>query len=109
MSLDGSQQERAVAQPIPQDHARLHAVIYGIVQGVNFRANTQREAARRRLTGWVRNRSDGAVETVAEGPRASLWEFERYLQRGPSSAVVERVEASYGPATGEFSSFNIRY
>ena len=98
-----------MAQPNPQDHARLHAVVYGIVQGVNFRANTQREAARRRLTGWVRNRSDGVVEAVAEGPRAALQEFERYLQRGPSSAVVERVDAAYSPPTGEFSSFNIRY
>jgi len=109
MALDERQQERAVTHPAPQGHARLHAVVYGIVQGVNFRAHTQREAARRRLTGWVRNRSDGAVESVAEGPRAALAEFERALQRGPASAVVERVDAAYGPATGEFSSFNIRF
>lgn len=90
-------------------YARLHAIVYGLVQGVNFRANTQREAAHRNLTGWVRNRDDGTVETIAEGPRPVLEEFKRYLQRGPSLAEVDYVEATFSEATGEFSGFNIRY
>ena len=49
------------------------------------------------------------VETVAEGPRPVLDEFARYLERGPSMAEVERVELTFGEATGEFSGFNIRY
>jgi acylphosphatase len=89
--------------------ARLHAIVHGLVQGVNFRANTQREAVRLNLTGWVTNRWDGTVETVAEGPRPALEQFERYLYRGPSMARVERVEVEYGTATGTFSGFNIRY
>ncbi|NDJ78918.1 MAG: acylphosphatase [Chloroflexi bacterium] len=92
-----------------ETNIRLHAIVHGRVQGVNFRANTQREAAHRRLTGWVRNRWDGTVETVAEGPQATLEAFEQYLHQGPSAAQVERVEVSYSAATGEFSSFNIRY
>lgn len=88
---------------------RLHAVVHGTVQGVYFRATTQREAARLKLAGWVRNRWDGAVETVAEGSRAALLDFERYLHRGPSAADVERVDITYTDATGEFSRFNIRY
>lgn len=89
--------------------ARLHAVIQGRVQGVTFRATTQREAARLKLTGWVKNRWDGAVETVAEGPRDALAEFEHYLRRGPSAAVVEEIDVTYDEATGEFGGFNIRY
>jgi len=89
--------------------ARLYAVIYGDVQGVGFRAHTQREAVRLRLTGWVRNQWDGSVETVAEGPRDRLQQFEVYLNRGPSAAHVERVEARYDEATGEFHAFHIRY
>jgi acylphosphatase len=88
---------------------RLHAIVHGYVQGVYFRATTQREAARRKLTGWVRNRWDRTVETVAEGPRPALVDFERYLHRGPSGAAVERVEVTYSQATGEFNGFNIRY
>lgn len=83
--------------------------MYGRVQGVNFRATTQREAALRRLKGWVRNQWDGTVETVAEGARSQLEDFERYLHQGPRSAQVTRVEVTYSTATGEFSGFNIRY
>lgn len=88
---------------------RLHAVVYGYVQGVNFRSSTQREAASLNLTGWVRNRWDGTVETVAEGPRSAIERFERYLHRGPMAAEVERVDVTYSAATGEFSGFHIRY
>ncbi|MGF1507350.1 MAG: hypothetical protein GYB64_03545 [Chloroflexi bacterium] len=38
---------------------RLHAIISGWVQGVGFRANTQRTATRLDITGWVLNRADG--------------------------------------------------
>jgi acylphosphatase len=89
--------------------ARLHAVVHGVVQGVNFRTSTQRKAADLNLTGWVRNLWDGTVETVAEGPCSALERFEAYLHRGPSAAYVESVDVTYGEATGEFRAFNIRY
>jgi acylphosphatase len=92
-----------------QAPVRLHALVHGYVQGVNFRTTTQREAAHRNLTGWVRNRWDGTVETVAEGRREVLEDFEKYLYRGPAAAEVDRVDVIYGEATGEFSGFHIRY
>ncbi len=91
------------------EHVRLHAVVYGLVQGVGFRAHTQREAIQQALTGWVMNRWDGAVEVVAEGPRDVLERFEQVLHRGPRAAVVDRVETVYEAATGEFSRFSVRY
>lgn len=93
----------------PETPVRLHAIIHGLVQGVNFRATTKYEAARRKLTGWVRNQWDETVETVAEGPRAVLEDFEAYLHRGPAMAEVDRVEVTWSEASGEFSGFNIRY
>jgi acylphosphatase len=88
---------------------RLHAIVHGDVQGVNFRSTTQREAVRRGLTGWVCNRWDGTVETVAEGPPEAVEQFEAYLHRGPSAAYVTEVDVTYRDATGEFRAFNIRY
>lgn len=88
---------------------RLHAIIHGYVQGVSFRAYTQREAAQRGITGWVKNNWDGTVETVAEGPRAQIAAFGRWLHHGPRMAQVDRVETITSEATGEFSRFNIRY
>lgn len=98
-----------VSEQRDTENRRLHAVVYGRVQGVNFRAATQRAAAQRQLTGWVCNRPDDTVETVAEGPLPALEAFERFLHIGPAAAWVERVDIRYSAATGEFHSFNVRY
>ena len=89
--------------------ARLHAVVHGRVQGVSFRYYTVRTAQQLGLTGWVANRWDGAVETVAEGSREPLDEFRAFLHRGPSSAMVQRVHVEWQTPTGEFNSFGVRY
>ena len=44
----------------------VRAVISGRVQGVWYRAWTEKEATERGLSGWVRNCSDGTVEADAE-------------------------------------------
>jgi acylphosphatase len=89
--------------------ARLCAIVHGRVQGVNFRYTTLQEADRLRLTGWVANRWNGTVETVAEGPRGDLEKFLSFLHQGPPSAWVERVDANWQAATGEFSDFKVRF
>ncbi len=88
---------------------RLHAVVEGIVQGVNFRYYTVRKARSLGLTGWVANRWDGKVETVAEGPREALEAFLEFLHEGSPSAVVSRVIPRWEKATGEFSDFRVTY
>ncbi len=99
-----------MSEPSPSpEQTRLHAIVHGRVQGVGFRAATQRTAATHRLTGWVRNRWDGTVEVIAEGSPEDVRALERFLQRGPTAAEVTRVEAEYSAATGEFHGFNIRY
>jgi acylphosphatase len=90
------------------DAVRLRAVVRGRVQGVFFRGFTERSAAALGLRGWVRNRSDGGVEVLAEGPRADLLSFLEAIQRGPSPARVDAVEAEWLEASGEFPDFRIR-
>ncbi len=89
--------------------ARLHAVVHGYVQGVSFRYYTLRTAQQLGLTGWVANRWDGAVETIAEGQRKSLDEFAAFLHRGSPSSVVRRVDIEWRTRTGEFTGFRVRY
>lgn len=84
---------------------RLHAVVSGYVQGVGFRRWAVHEARFLGLTGWVRNRADGSVEVIAEGPRSVLMEFLADLRRGPSYADVESVAPAFGSASDEFSDF----
>lgn len=87
---------------------RLSLRIRGRVQGVFYRAETQTTATRLGLFGWVRNREDGSVELLAEGPRALLEALLDWCRSGPPRARVDAVEPEWGPATGEFDRFDVR-
>jgi acylphosphatase len=89
------------------DHARLHAIVAGLVQGVGFRQYTVHHASRLRLTGWVTNRRDRKVEVVAEGTRADLETLLEALREGPRSAMVRDVDVTWLEATGEFHTFDV--
>ena len=91
-----------------EDQSRLHAVIEGHVQGVGYRmfaANLARELG---LTGWVRNLRNGNVEVIAEGRRSVLENLLNSLYRGPRSAYITKITTEWLPATGEFTSFDVR-
>lgn len=88
---------------------RLTASVHGGVQMVGFRAFTQRTAYRLRLVGYVRNRPDGAVQVVAEGPRPELERLLGELRIGPPGARVEAVDVHWEPASGEFRGFLVRH
>lgn len=86
---------------------QLHLVVRGRVQGVYFRASTQREARRLGLTGWVKNRSDGSVEILAEGEETSIRELYSWAQKGPTAARVDRVDTRWRSFTGDFADFRV--
>ena len=87
---------------------RLLLRVRGRVQGVFYRAETQATASELGLTGWVRNRDDGSVELVAEGPRAQLDALLEWCRTGPPRARVDAVVPSFAEATGEFDRFEVR-
>ncbi|TMC04446.1 MAG: acylphosphatase [Chloroflexi bacterium] len=91
------------------DHVQLRAVVRGRVQGVGFRYFVIDRAAGTGLRGWVRNRGDGSVEVVAEGQRPPLERLLDELRRGPRSALVTSVEASWGPAQGDLPAFRVAH
>jgi len=92
-----------------EERVRLNAVVHGMVQGVSFRYYARREARRLGLRGYVRNRSDGTVEVVAEGPRRAVEGLYTWLHSGPPMAEVREVEASWDAPTGTWASFEVRY
>ena len=65
---------------------RRCVVVRGQVQGVGFRWFAKELADSLGLTGWVRNRKDGAVELEVEGVAVVLDEFARRLRTGNPSA-----------------------
>jgi acylphosphatase len=81
-------------------------LVSGRVQGVWFRASTQRAAKQMGLVGWVRNLSDGRVEAVACGEAQTLADFEAWLGQGPEHAHVEAVESEEHPSQ-DFDSFAV--
>jgi acylphosphatase len=83
-------------------------VIGGRVQGVGFRCFSADVATRERVTGWVRNRSDGRVEAYVEGEAEAVTRVERALRRGPPSARVESVEVDASDPGEGFLDFTIR-
>lgn len=86
---------------------QLHLLVKGRVQGVYFRASTQREARRLGLSGWVKNKNDGSVEILAEGEEVAIRELYGWAQKGPSAARVDKVETRWRSFTGEFPDFRI--
>jgi acylphosphatase len=87
---------------------RLHAIVKGDVQGVGFRYFVQGRAEKLGLNGWVRNRPDGSVECVAEGPQPRLQDLLSELEKGPVGASVDQVDADWTQPKGDVSSFAIR-
>lgn len=83
----------------------LRLVIHGRVQGVFFRDSMRREAQRLGIAGWVRNRSDGAVEAAVQGEPADVDLIVRWAHRGPERAQVEHVEIE--PHAGSYFNFEV--
>ena len=79
----------------------------GRVQGVFFRDSTRERAEAHGVVGWVRNRSDGAVEAVLEGPPDAVDRVVRFLETGPPHAEVSGVEVNEEEPEG-LSRFEVR-
>lgn len=69
----------------------IRVAISGRVQGVGFRAWTQRVALARGLSGWVCNRRDGSVEAVFSGTREAVAAMLADARVGPRNARVDSV------------------
>lgn len=80
-----------------------HLRIYGLVQGVFFRDSLRQQAESLGVSGWVRNRRDGSVETMFQGDESAVEALVAWCWIGNGRSQVERVEIEEGQ--GEFSGF----
>ncbi len=87
--------------------ARRRVIVRGHVQGVFFRDTVRREAERRGIAGWVRNRDDGTVEAVFEGVPDQVEAMVELSRHGPRGARVESVEVVEESPEG-LSGFEVR-
>lgn len=71
--------------------AARRLLIAGKVQNVGYRDWMVHQARALGLNGWVRNRRDGAVEALIDGPEPAVEEMLRACRGGPRTAVVESI------------------
>ncbi len=81
--------------------------IFGVVQGVGFRASVKQLADILGLRGYVKNLSNGSVEAVFVGEERKINSMLNFCKRGPPLAKVERVEVEELKEMPEFQDFKI--
>ncbi len=89
-------------------NASLHIIVKGRVQGVYFRAYTQKQAVKLNLSGFVRNLGNGDVEIVAHGENQALQQLVTWCHKGPILAKVKEVIATPHHSSELFEAFEIR-
>jgi acylphosphatase len=82
------------------DRVAVRVVVSGRVQGVWFRDSCRNEAKRLGVSGSARNREDGSVEIVAEGPAHAVAALVSWARIGPPRADVVGVSVEYVEPTG---------
>lgn len=85
-----------------------HLRITGRVQGVGYRYWFLGQAEALGLTGWVRNRTDGAVEAVVQGAQDKVAQITTQAKSGPPAARVDRVEVTEQPSDPTLTRFEQR-
>ena len=83
---------RQVTVSMTQETITLHGFVSGRVQGVFFRAATQRQAQTLGVRGWVRNCRDGRVELLIHGPAQAIGHLRLWPASGPPMAAVQDLQ-----------------
>lgn len=66
--------------------------VFGKVQGVWFRKNTQRAAQRLGVSGTVKNMDDGSVQIVATADKKTLDKMVEWCKKGDPPAEVANID-----------------
>lgn len=90
------------------DQIRVHVRVHGRVQGVFFRATVSEEAQKRGVTGWVKNREDGAVEAEFQGDKEKVDALIEVCKEGSDHARVVDMELSEIDTVSDATGFEVR-
>lgn len=93
--------------PPPHPPMAVRILVFGFVQGVNYRRWLQGEARERGVAGWARNLSDGSVEALLYGDPHQVDDLVRAARHGPLMARVDRVHSEPADYDGLVEDFRI--
>ena len=88
-------------------HAQ-HIVFHGRVQGVGFRFTAMNIASRCELTGYVKNRHDGAVEMLAQGSKEDISDCVRDIKES-FAGYIRDVEIKDVAFDSRYENFKISF
>lgn len=89
------------------EHACVHVIVEGRVQGVGFRNFVLEHALRLHLTGWVRNLKDDQVEIWAEGTSRAVDQLVAHVRTGPRAAFVSGITVEPETPRGSYTRFQV--
>lgn len=69
-----------------------HCYVLGIVQGVFYRKQTEKKAKSLKVTGWIKNLSDGRVEAIISGEEKVINDMLKWMQFEVKNASVIDIE-----------------
>ncbi|MAG52479.1 MAG: acylphosphatase [Nanoarchaeota archaeon] len=72
---------------------RMHVIMKGKVQGVNFRNFIKENAEKLNLKGWVKNKRN-YIETVFEGDVGNVHKMLILCKKGPKGSSVDDLNSS---------------
>ena len=87
---------------------RKHFIFQGQVQGVGFRITCYRIATQLKLTGWVKNLSDGTVEACVQGESIMIERLIGELKQA-RFIHIEHFKAESMPILEDEKSFALKY
>ncbi|MBN1218198.1 MAG: acylphosphatase [Anaerolineae bacterium] len=87
---------------------RARILIEGRLQAMNFRFNTQRQAKKLELTGFVRTLSDGRIEIEAQGEQNNIEKLLAWCQEEPQSSQIRSILYRYDEPKDNYTDFEVR-
>lgn len=91
------------------DNITVKVIVSGKVQGVFFRAYTQKAAQEHLVTGYVKNLSDGCVEAVFQGGPERVQAMIQWCRQGSPMSSVSNVTTREASDHPHYSDFEITY
>jgi acylphosphatase len=86
---------------------QAHVVVRGRVQRVNFRWLLLQWAQSQSVGGWVRNRDDGSVEAIIQGPPDRVQSVVDWMRHGPPHARVDSLDETWSDVDRAAEAFEI--
>ena len=83
-------------------------LIEGRLQRMNFRLQTQQQAQKLDLVGFIRNLSDGRIEIEVQGEENKIEEMLQWCQQEPHNSQIRSILYRLEEPTKNYTDFAVR-